>query len=104
SRRNHADARIRPPAQTENVTIQRRRVLAVVKPSAAECDDVTVDGRAHGGCLSCLEKPGMQNHPMSPVSGNILVVEDEQAIAETIVYALETEGFRPIWKTTGRAA
>jgi len=46
----------------------------------------------------------MQNHPMSPVSGNILVVEDEQAIAETIVYALETEGFRPVWKTTGRAA
>ena len=37
-------------------------------------------------------------------SGNILVVEDEQAIAETIVYALETEGFQPVWKTTGRAA
>lgn len=36
--------------------------------------------------------------------GNILVVEDEQAIAETIVYALETEGFQPVWKTTGRAA
>lgn len=34
----------------------------------------------------------------------ILVVEDEAAIAETIVYALRTEGFAPVWKTTGRDA
>ena len=34
----------------------------------------------------------------------ILVVEDEDAIAETIVYALQTEGFTPVWKTTGRDA
>jgi two-component system catabolic regulation response regulator CreB len=34
----------------------------------------------------------------------ILVVEDEVAIAETVVYALETEGFIPLWKTTGRDA
>lgn len=34
----------------------------------------------------------------------ILVVEDEQAIAETIIYALQTEGFMPVWKTTGREA
>ena len=34
----------------------------------------------------------------------ILVVEDEAAIAETIVYALQTEGFAPVWKTTGRDA
>jgi len=34
----------------------------------------------------------------------ILVVEDEQSIAETITYALQTEGFAPVWKTTGRAA
>jgi two-component system catabolic regulation response regulator CreB len=34
----------------------------------------------------------------------ILVVEDEAAIAETIIYALQTEGFGPIWKTTGREA
>lgn len=34
----------------------------------------------------------------------ILVVEDEQSIAETIVYALQTEGFAPVWKTTGRDA
>lgn len=32
----------------------------------------------------------------------ILVVEDEPAIAETIVYALETEGFSPVWRATGR--
>jgi len=36
--------------------------------------------------------------------GNILVVEDEEAIAGTIVYALETEGYTPIWKATGREA
>jgi len=34
----------------------------------------------------------------------ILVVEDEAAIAETIVYALKTEGLGAIWKTTGREA
>src|SRR6185369_4461692 len=34
----------------------------------------------------------------------ILVVEDEAAIAETIVYALQTEGFVPVWKSTGRDA
>lgn len=34
----------------------------------------------------------------------ILVVEDEAAIAETIVYALQTEGFVPVWKSTGGEA
>lgn len=34
----------------------------------------------------------------------ILVVEDEAAIAETIVYALQTEGFATVWKSTGREA
>ena len=34
----------------------------------------------------------------------ILVVEDEASIAETITYALQTEGFAPVWKTTGRDA
>ena len=34
----------------------------------------------------------------------ILVVEDEPPIAETIVYALQTEGFLPLWKATGREA
>lgn len=32
----------------------------------------------------------------------VLVVEDEPAIADTIVYALRTEGFEPEWCTTGR--
>jgi two-component system catabolic regulation response regulator CreB len=34
----------------------------------------------------------------------ILVVEDEAAIAETILYALKTEGLIPLWKTTGHEA
>lgn len=34
----------------------------------------------------------------------MLVVEDEASIAETITYALQTEGFAPVWKTTGREA
>jgi two-component system catabolic regulation response regulator CreB len=41
---------------------------------------------------------------MPPSRQTILVVEDESAIAETIVYALQTEGFAPVWKTTGREA
>jgi two-component system catabolic regulation response regulator CreB len=32
----------------------------------------------------------------------ILVVEDEPAIAENILYALETDGFEPVWKATGQ--
>jgi two-component system catabolic regulation response regulator CreB len=39
-----------------------------------------------------------------PARPTILVVEDEQSIAETITYALQTEGFAPVWKTTGRDA
>ncbi|MDB6169694.1 MAG: creB [Verrucomicrobia bacterium] len=34
----------------------------------------------------------------------ILVVEDEATIAETILYALQTEGFAPVWTSTGREA
>ena len=41
---------------------------------------------------------------MPAVPQTILVVEDEAAIAETIVYALQTEGFTPVWKTTGHEA
>ncbi|MDP2138253.1 MAG: two-component system response regulator CreB [Candidatus Didemnitutus sp.] len=41
---------------------------------------------------------------MSATPQTILVVEDEAAIAETIVYALQTEGFSAVWKTTGRDA
>ena len=38
------------------------------------------------------------------MSGAILVVEDEPAIADTIVYALKTEGFSVMWHTTGGEA
>jgi two-component system catabolic regulation response regulator CreB len=41
---------------------------------------------------------------MSPLRQTILVVEDETAIAETIVYALQTEGFVALWRATGREA
>jgi two-component system, OmpR family, catabolic regulation response regulator CreB len=34
----------------------------------------------------------------------ILVVEDEPAIADTISYALSTDGYEPLWRTTGEAA
>jgi two-component system, OmpR family, catabolic regulation response regulator CreB len=34
----------------------------------------------------------------------ILLVEDEPAIADTITYALATEGFVPVWCATGQAA
>jgi two-component system, OmpR family, catabolic regulation response regulator CreB len=33
----------------------------------------------------------------------ILVIEDEPAIADTLVYALKTEGFAPEWCATGRS-
>jgi two-component system catabolic regulation response regulator CreB len=38
------------------------------------------------------------------VAQRILVVEDEPAIAENVTYALESEGFAPVWKPTGREA
>jgi len=47
---------------------------------------------------------GRQKAVMPPLRQTILVVEDEASIAETIVYALQTEGFAPLWKTTGREA
>lgn len=34
----------------------------------------------------------------------ILLVEDESSIADNVVYALETEGFRTVWKSLGREA
>ncbi|PTY08930.1 two-component system response regulator CreB [Opitutaceae bacterium EW11] len=33
----------------------------------------------------------------------ILIIEDEPSIADTLVYALKTEGFDPFWCTTGQA-
>jgi two-component system catabolic regulation response regulator CreB len=41
---------------------------------------------------------------MNAVRPGILVVEDEPAIADTITYALRTEGFTPVWHTTVGAA
>jgi two-component system catabolic regulation response regulator CreB len=38
------------------------------------------------------------------VRPKILVVEDEPAIADTIVYALSTDGFEPVWCGTGTSA
>lgn len=34
---------------------------------------------------------------------SILIIEDEPAIADTLIYALKTEGFAPEWCPTGRA-
>ena len=53
-----------------------------------------------------LARAGPRCHKprMPSARQNILVVEDEAAIAETITYALQTEGFVPVWKTTGREA
>jgi len=39
-----------------------------------------------------------------PVGMRILVVEDEPAIADTVSYALATDGFHPVWCATGEAA
>jgi two-component system catabolic regulation response regulator CreB len=38
------------------------------------------------------------------MSPRILVVEDEPAIADTVVYALSTEGFAPHWAASGEQA
>lgn len=35
------------------------------------------------------------------MAGNILIIEDEAAIADTIVYALQTEGYQTQWHTLG---
>jgi two-component system, OmpR family, catabolic regulation response regulator CreB len=34
----------------------------------------------------------------------VLLVEDEAVVADTVVYALQTDGFEPEWVTTGAAA
>ena len=36
-----------------------------------------------------------------PQKARILVIEDEPAIADTVIYALKTEGFIPLWHLTG---
>lgn len=37
------------------------------------------------------------------MASKILIIEDEPAIADTLVYALKTEGFEPHWCATGEA-
>ena len=54
--------------------------------------------------MTCHSRRLGQNGAMVPSAQTILVVEDEASIAETIVYALKTEGMDPQWKTTGAAA
>jgi len=46
--------------------------------------------------------PACNLHPFH-VSLKILIIEDEPAIADTLLYALNTEGFEPHWCTTGQA-
>lgn len=38
------------------------------------------------------------------MSKRILLIEDEPAIADTLTYALATDGFEPVWCATGEAA
>lgn len=39
-----------------------------------------------------------------PAAKKVLIVEDEPAIADNITYALKTEGFDPVWASTGEEA
>jgi two-component system catabolic regulation response regulator CreB len=39
-----------------------------------------------------------------PTKPTVLIVEDEPGIADTLQYALRTEGFEPLWCATGEAA
>jgi two-component system catabolic regulation response regulator CreB len=41
---------------------------------------------------------------MPPARQTVLIIEDEASIAETIIYALQTEGFVPVWKNSGGEA
>jgi two-component system catabolic regulation response regulator CreB len=41
---------------------------------------------------------------MASMKPRILIVEDEPGIADTLQYALRTEGFEPAWVATGEAA
>jgi two-component system catabolic regulation response regulator CreB len=40
---------------------------------------------------------------MSVARPRILIVEDEPGIADTLQYALRTEGYEPAWVATGEA-
>lgn len=43
------------------------------------------------------------NSACSIVLPKILIIEDEPAIADTLLYALKTDGFQPFWCATGAA-
>ncbi|MFT3663612.1 two-component system response regulator CreB [Piscinibacter sp.] len=53
-----------------------------------------------GGCGPAWERPGAR--PGSRPT--ILIVEDEPGIADTLQYALATDGFEPLWVASGEAA
>src|SRR5689334_14958694 len=46
-------------------------------------------------------RAGRAGADMKPL---ILIVEDEPGIADTLQYALRTEGFEPAWSSSGEAA
>ena len=48
-------------------------------------------------------RPNRPQPPALRVSLQILIIEDEPAIADTLLYALKTEGFTPHWCATGQA-
>jgi two-component system catabolic regulation response regulator CreB len=51
--------------------------------------------------LSALSNSHFISFQGQCMAQRILLIEDEPAIADTIVYALKTEGFEPVWATTG---
>lgn len=65
-------------------------------------------GRSRRGRQRFGRLPGRssveQRRSMLPPRPTILVVEDEASIAETLLYALQTEGYTPLWKSTGNEA
>ena len=55
--------------------------------------------------VPCIDHHVGNRQPLnlSCVPLKILIIEDEPAIADTLLYALKTEGFEPHWCTTGQA-
>lgn len=56
------------------------------------------------GCGLAVASLGRHKRVMLGAGQRILVVEDDRGIADTVVYALRTEGFEPVWVATGREA
>lgn len=57
-------------------------------------------GRAALGTGLALGGQLAKNRRVTQSRPKILVIEDEPAIADTIVFALRTEGFEPVWRRT----